>query len=276
MDPTDPRIYLATFPIFIFILYKIIKYCTKPTDVLPRELLLQLSDVTYFSRNEIKRIYQIWRRIALTEKMNKFQNENDESLIEDLPKYDVNYLLSIENIKLIDAFEHNPYIEHLIRVFSSNNPEPNNSNNRLNFFGFLDILNALHPDASADLKASVAFKMFDYDEKGMTNELITKYDVKYLIQKLTANLATYTVQDNDFGPENKEILKLKDDDLEKIEAKKNIRDEKIDLLTKFTMQEIDIDNSNEIDCAEFRHIISRNSEFLNNFRLRFDLLEKKN
>ena len=71
--------------------------------------------------------------------------------------------------------KYNPFCDRMFRVFSSVR------DGKLSFEDFLNLCSILSPQCPLEVKATWAFKMFDYDE----DDIITKTDIFDIIDHLT-------------------------------------------------------------------------------------------
>ena len=231
---------IPAIPLISVLAYKIYQKLNPDYDLIPKTLLDQLTDVCHYSSEEIKKIFKLFCILSMNENCCELlEDEIDKVNFErfEMEKYNESFRLPKEVFRHVKDLKYNPFLEELLRVFSTkSNPQGSNS---VSFYDFLNLLNSLHIHACPELKASTAFKMFDYDKDG----IITKYDCEEMIKRLTKGQLVET------EPEKGE--------------------EKIKKLAENLMLELDIDMSGNIDLQEFRHSMSRNLVFLNNFKLRF-------
>ena len=128
---------------------------------------------------------------------------------------------------------HNPFATRICEVFSAD------GTGDMGFEDFLDMFSVFSENATRDVKASYAFRIYDFDCDGYLNER----DLQETLARLTGRVPT----DPDSG------------------LAPSVATEVI----KKVFAEADLDGDKRLSYVEFENIISRSPDFLNTFRIRF-------
>ncbi|XP_022903559.1 calcium and integrin-binding protein 1-like [Onthophagus taurus] len=102
----------------------------------------------------------------------------------------------------------------------------------MTFEDFLDMMSVFSTGAPKSVKAEHAFRIFDFDG----DDMLGTSDIKQVIERLIGG--------------NK------------------LNDREMDHLIQNVLEEADLDDDGSLSFAEFEHIIDKNSDFANTFRIR--------
>lgn len=181
-------------------------------SVFTEEQLEQYQDCSFFTKKEI---LHIWRRFAGLSP-NRIDPRNGEA----------NELrLNYEEIKEMPELKENPFKDRMCQVFSTN------GDGSLSFEDFLDMFSVFSEAAPWDLKATYAFRIYDFDE----DNFIDKNDLELTVKRLTHDELT---------------------------------EQEVNIITDRVMAESDLDHDQKLSYVEFEHIISRSPDFINVFHIR--------
>ena len=132
-------------------------------------------------------------------------------------------------LELVELKE-NPFAERICLVFSQNPDGANRGD--ISFEDFLDMMSVFSEGATRDVKASYAFRIYDFDGDGY----LDKKDLMDTIERLCGT-----------------------DGLSEYER---------DLVADKILEEADLDGDHRLSYVEFEHVISRAPDFVNTFRIR--------
>eukprot|EP00056_Hartaetosiga_gracilis_P001805 m.47777 g.47777 ORF g.47777 m.47777 type:complete len:191 (-) comp10789_c0_seq1:33-605(-) len=176
--------------------------------------LEEYQDCTFFTKREIIHVLEIFEKLGLTDTAGLQRRTDFE---EKLP-------MDVFTTEL-DELKENPFKERMCEVFSQSGGE-------LGFEDFLDMMSVFSEGATADVKASYAFRIYDFDNDGY----LDKTDLINTIERLCG----------EHGLEEKER----------------------DLVADKILEEADLDGDHKLSYVEFEHVISRAPDFVNTFRIR--------
>jgi len=125
----------------------------------------------------------------------------------------------------------NPFAKRICRVFS---PNPSQM---MSFEEFLDMLSSLSVATPPSVRAEWAFKIFDSDE----DQLLGERDIRSVVDAITGTDET---------------------------AYKSLDVGKRDTVVKNVLRETDLNRTGQISLAEFKQMVIRSPDFVNNFRIR--------
>uniref|UniRef100_A0A7M4G2U9 Calcium and integrin binding family member 3 n=1 Tax=Crocodylus porosus TaxID=8502 RepID=A0A7M4G2U9_CROPO len=134
-------------------------------------------------------------------------------------------VLPYELISSMPELKDNPFRQRIAEVFS----EDGEGNMTLD--DFLDMFSVLSEMAPRDLKASYAFKIYDFNN----DDYICKSDLEKTVNKLTRNELT---------------------------------PEEVSLVCEKVIEEADLDNDGKLSLEDFQHMIVRAPDFLSTFHIR--------
>jgi len=121
--------------------------------------------------------------------------------------------------------ECNPFNDRICRVFSSSP----NEDGSLSFDDFVDVMNVFHIKAPISLKIEYAFKIYDFNE----DDLLDSEDLEVVMERLIG------CHDN-----------------------RSFQPEELEIMTRNIMEEADLDDDGCLSFAEFEHVITKSSDFL--------------
>eukprot|EP00128_Syssomonas_multiformis_P012883 Colp12_sorted_trinity150504_noHs@7647 len=172
-------------------------------SVFSKEELEKYEEVTFFTQKEI---LGVWERFS------QLNPENKQTL-------------TMEEVCKMKELSANPFKERICQVFSDD------GSGNLTFEDFLDMLSVFSEGATRDVKASYAFRLYDFDG----DEYIDRSDLIATLQLLTAGQLT---------------------------------EEEMNTITDKIMEESDLDGDERISYLEFEHVVARAPDFINTFRIR--------
>ena len=132
--------------------------------------------------------------------------------------------LTTKEFAMIPELQNNPFRDRIANIYSRNDTES------IGFEEYLDFLSVFSEEATRDVKAFYAFKIYDFDNDGY----IGKEDVKQTLQTLVGDQLT-----------DMEIAKV----VERV------------------FEEADIDGDERLSFVEFEHVINRAADFETLFRI---------
>jgi len=133
---------------------------------LDKELVEEYVELTYFTKNEINKLY------------NKFAGLDDRITPENFDQV----RLDESQLKQLPEFRQNPFLHRLIEVFSTSDALEDGDRS-LSFEDYLDMVNVLSEKAPFNLKAHYAFRVFDFDG----DDFIGPTDLKWIINTTARN-----------------------------------------------------------------------------------------
>lgn len=129
-------------------------------SVFDEEQLEMYQDCTYFTREEILKLYR------------RFSELNPDKI--DRNKANVTTRLSISEVMRATQLRENPFSHRICEVFSTDG-------RGLHFEDFLDMFSVLSERAPWDLKATYAFRIYDFND----DAAISAEDIKEILSCLT-------------------------------------------------------------------------------------------
>lgn len=138
-------------------------FLKKHHNYFPVEQLLGYSECTYFTTQEINKLY------------GKFSSIADGRISDTIGDHKTR--LSFGEIQSLPDLKECPFVERVCEVFSTGRRRG------LNFEDFLDMMSVFSHRAPWNLKAAYAFKIFDFNN----DTHICKYDIEKAILCLTGN-----------------------------------------------------------------------------------------
>eukprot|EP00127_Corallochytrium_limacisporum_P005403 Clim_evm15s204 gene=Clim_evmTU15s204 len=170
---------------------------------LSEEQLEEYQECTFFTRREIMRIFK------------RFNTMNPEN----------KPYLTPSEVMNIPELRNNPFRSRICQVFSED------GTGKMTFDDFLDMLSVFSENATRDVKASYAFKIYDFDG----DNYLDKNDLMSTLYCLCGQELT---------------------------------EEQMDTVADKMLEESDLDGDNRMSYVEFEHVISRAPDFVNTFRIR--------
>ncbi|XP_014775000.1 calcium and integrin-binding family member 2 [Octopus bimaculoides] len=178
------------------------------------EQLNAYQDCTFFNRKDILRVFGRFKELSPDTVPMKMTTKDATSL-----------KIPLELLEKLPEFKENPFRQRIFQVFSADN------SGNLTFDEFLDLFSIFSDSAPRELKASYAFKIYDFDN----DKSLGKTDLDKTLECLTRNELT---------EKEREIIVNK------------------------VLEEGDFDHKGKLSYVEFEYIISRDPEFLNTFHIR--------
>ena len=167
---------------------------------------------TFLSESEIRRLYLAFKQLT-----------SAKAGLNPLMK-----TLTQKEFELIPELENNPFKERISKVFS-------NDQGLIGFEDFLEFASVMSDEASKEVKAFFAFRMYDFNDDGSIDRQDVYQVIKCLLGQSGQNIPT--------------SLSKKD----------------IDYIAKKVMQEADLDGEGSLSFVEFEHVINRAPDFQINF-----------
>jgi len=192
--------------------------------MLTAEELEEYEYCTFFNKKEILHIHK------------RFVGHvyGDDKTKEQLPPSLNTTPVSMEKFLTLPELQYNPFVEQICKVFSSR------GNGDLSFEDFLDMMSVFSETATRDVKASYAFRIYDYNNDGY----LDKADLKRTVQTLC-------------NPPSHQF-----------NAQKNLQDHEVELVVDKILAEADLDGDKRLSFVEFDNIVARAPDFVNTFRIR--------
>ncbi|XP_054159408.1 calcium and integrin-binding family member 3-like [Oppia nitens] len=171
-------------------------------------------DCTYFTRKEILTVFQRFREL-------------DPKRVPQVMTCDESHTIAvpIEKIEKLPELKENPFKTRICKVFS------HDGSGNMTFDDFLDMLSVFSEQATRDVKAFYAFKIYDYDDDG----IISVQDLQQTVTELVRNELTH---------------------------------EEVSIICEKVLEEADNDDDRRVSYMEFQHVITRAPEFLSTFHMR--------
>ena len=136
-------------------------------SVFQDEQIEQYSECTFFTRKDILRLYK------------RFSQLNPVRINSRIA--DVCTRLNFEEVQMIPELRVNPFRNRICEVFSTDGYG-------LNFEDFMDLFSVFSERAPWDLKATYAFRIFDFNK----DNAICKNDIEQVLLCLTGMLSVFT------------------------------------------------------------------------------------
>eukprot|EP00158_Paraphelidium_tribonemae_P004406 Partr_v1_DN26737_c1_g1_i5_m8683 putative Calcium and integrin binding family member len=177
-------------------------------SILSRDDILKYEAATFFTKPEIIEVLNMFQKLTASKPgSNPLKKHMTRDEFQEIPQ-----------------LKGNPFKARLASVFS-------NTEQKIGFEEFLDFLSVFSEEATRDVKAFYAFKIYDWDEDGYIDEIDCEKTIKCLVGKeLTAA--------------------------------------EIKTAAKKVFDESDMDGEGRLSFVEFEHIISRSMDFENTFHIR--------
>lgn len=172
-------------------------------SLLSADELEEYQDCTFFTKKEIIHVHKRYHQLNL-------RNAQKITLAE---------VLELPELKV------NPFKVRICKVFSED------GSGDVTFEDFLDMMSVFSENATRDVKASYAFRIYDHDNDGYLNRNDLMETIKCLC--------------------GEELL-----------AKE------MELVADKVLEESDLDGDLKLSYIEFEHVISRTPDFINTFRIR--------
>ncbi|EGD75608.1 calcium and integrin-binding protein 2 [Salpingoeca rosetta] len=179
------------------------------SQLLDAETLEEYQDCTFFTKREIIHVFERYRQLG------------GKSLEDSLA---MNQVLDLVELK------ENPFKERICLVFSQFTD--GEKKGHISFEDFLDMMSVFSEGATRDVKASYAFRIYDFDGDG------------YL--------------------DKKDLM----DTIECLCGKDGLSEYERELVADKILEEADLDGDHRLSYVEFEHVISRAPDFVNTFRIR--------
>ena len=138
-------------------------------SVFDEKQLEQYQDCTYFTSKQILKLYK------------RFSSLNRDKI--DPKKADVTTRLNFAEVQSMPELRENPFRERICEVFSTNGQG-------LHFEDFLDLFSVFSEGAPWDLKATYAFRIYDFNG----DAAICKEDIRQILNCLTGMETFYSMQ----------------------------------------------------------------------------------
>jgi len=131
--------------------------------VISEKQLQIYQEETFFTRNEILKIYESFEKLNPDKVREAFMAGN--------------YMIKMEYNEVLDLDElkNSPFKDRICKIFSDD------GSGDLTFSDFLDMLSVMGEQAPKDLKAAYAFKIYDFNEDGE----IDRTDLDELVNRMT-------------------------------------------------------------------------------------------
>eukprot|EP00051_Salpingoeca_urceolata_P026807 m.478787 g.478787 ORF g.478787 m.478787 type:complete len:180 (-) comp21231_c0_seq1:259-798(-) len=166
--------------------------------------LEEYQDCTFFTKKEILHVHKRFRQL---------NTRNAERIT-------LSEVLELPELKV------NPFRERICQIFSED------GSGAMSFEDFLDMMSVFSEGATRDVKASYAFRMYDFDGDGYL-------DKQDLIEAITCLCGAG-----------------------------GLKPAEMELISDKILEEADLDGDHRLSYVEFEHVISRAPDFINTFRIR--------
>ena len=166
--------------------------------------LEEYQDCTFFTKREILHVHKRFQQL----------NTRDQEI------------LLMEEVLALPELKVNPFRERICQVFSED------GSGSLTFEDFLDLMSVFSEGATRDVKASYAFRIYDFDGDGYLDK-----------QDLMETITCLCGEDE-------------------------LRASETELVADKILEEADLDGDHRLSYVEFEHVVSRSAEFTSSFRLR--------
>eukprot|EP00040_Diaphanoeca_grandis_P006277 m.36775 g.36775 ORF g.36775 m.36775 type:complete len:219 (-) comp17449_c0_seq1:49-705(-) len=198
---------------------------------------------TFFNRKEILLIEKRWQQLLKTN--DEYARDFDDPSQKEGWSYDDRFL-SAEEMMAMPELQYNPFKTQVVKVFSSQ------FDGSIGFDDFLDMLSVFSEKAEKHVKASFAFKIYDWDGDGW----LSKDD-------LIATVKALCDHDADLDEHTE-----KDVTTNKREDNTNLDSAIVNEIVDKIINESDLDGDEKLSFVEFDNIIARSPDFVNTFRIR--------
>ncbi|XP_038623115.1 calcium and integrin-binding family member 2 isoform X1 [Tachyglossus aculeatus] len=176
------------------------------------EQLDNYQDCSFFTRKEILRLHERFHELA----PNLVPMDYRKNPIVTVP---MQLIINMPELK------ENPFKERIVESFSED------GEGNLTFNDFVDMFSVLCETAPRELKASYAFKIYDFN----TDNFICKSDLENTLSRLT---------------------------------KSELDEEEVVLVCEKVIEEADLDGDGKLNYADFEDMISKAPDFLSTFHIR--------
>eukprot|EP00039_Didymoeca_costata_P022570 m.4750 g.4750 ORF g.4750 m.4750 type:complete len:182 (-) comp3090_c0_seq1:243-788(-) len=133
--------------------------------------------------------------------------------------------LPFEKVESMPELVNNPFKTRMCEVFAEGNDK------HLTFDDFLDMMSVFCEEATRDVKATYAFRIYDFDGDGY----LGRSDLKKTLVNIVGS---------------------------------NLSDAEVEEVISEIMREADFDRDQQLSYVEFEHVVSRAPDFTNTFRIR--------
>ncbi|GAB1599464.1 calcium and integrin-binding family member 2-like [Argonauta hians] len=171
-------------------------------------------DCTFFNRKDILRVFARFKELS-----------PDTIPLKMTSRDAANLRIPLTRLEQLPEFKENPFCRRIFQVFSAD------KTGNLTFDEFLDMFSIFSDSAPRELKASYAFKIYDFDN----DDSLGKSDLDQTLRHLTRNELT---------------------------------DSEREIIVTKVFEEGDFDGKGKLSFVEFEYIISREPEFVNTFHIR--------
>jgi len=203
-------------------------------SILSKEDLEAYKQLTYFTEAEIKNCLQRFSELLDPNIPLKSVHDPQANYSSCLFSKDMILQARILHEDVVNGLQElkvNPFAKRICRVFS---PNPSQM---MSFEEFLDMLSSLSVATPPSVRAEWAFKIFDSDE----DQLLGERDIRSVVDAITGTDET---------------------------AYKSLDVGKRDTVVKNVLRETDLNRTGQISLAEFKQMVIRSPDFVNNFRIR--------
>eukprot|EP00049_Salpingoeca_infusionum_P010639 m.183836 g.183836 ORF g.183836 m.183836 type:complete len:187 (-) comp14701_c0_seq5:309-869(-) len=183
--------------------------CSSSTD-LSDDQVEEYQDCTFFTKREVLHVYKRFEVLC-----HEFHGTDA------LP---LSTTLTLEQVLSLPELQHNPFGTRMCEVFSAD------GSGCLTFEDFLDMMSVFSEGATRDVKATYAFRIYDFDGDKYLNESDLQQTVALLCD--------------------------------------NLEEEDLQLVTEKVLDEADLDSDRKLSYVEFEHVVSRAPDFVNTFKIR--------
>jgi len=169
-------------------------------------------DETFFTRKEI---------LAIFERFSELNPHKVEKAFED---GNINIKLDREEIYELEELKFSPFKDRICQIFSED------QSGDMTFGDFLDMLSVMSQNATAEIKAAYAFKIYDFNNDGA----LDRTDIEDLVNRVTG-------------------------------GKMDTSD--VDGIVDTVLKEIDLEENGLISPQEFESAISKSTDFFTKFHI---------
>mmetsp|Transcript_7865 Transcript_7865/g.20211 ORF Transcript_7865/g.20211 Transcript_7865/m.20211 type:complete len:184 (+) Transcript_7865:107-658(+) len=163
---------------------------------------------TFFNKKEILHVHSVFKKMM--------PEQSD----------DKDFAIPLDTMLTLTEIQHNPFRRRMCEVFSRD------GKGNLRFEDFLDMMSVFSEQATRDVKASYAFRIYDFDNDGY----IGKSDLVRTLKALCGD------------------SELKESEVEEVAQK--------------ILVEADLDGDQRLSYVEFDNVVARSPDFVSSFRVR--------
>jgi len=203
---------------------------------------------TFFTRKEILHLETRWQQVLQHDI--QYKSDFDDDNQKEGWKYDDRYLPA-DVIVNMSELKFNPFKHQIVKVFS------NQTDGSIGFDDFLDMMSVFSEKADKHVKASFAFKIYDWDGDGW----LSREDL-ILTVKALGNDGDEEDDDDDHDKKDKQVPRSTTEAIETLAP--GVIEEIVDKI----IHECDLDGDKKLSFVEFDNIIARSPDFVNTFRIR--------